>query len=52
MTVAFGELVDEKDFSSISTVAEMDGETYVLRGKKRFVLNTPLADAYQIMPVR
>src|SRR4030042_428714 len=46
LVVAFAESEDEKDLSSISTVAERKGEEYSLRGKKRFVLNASLAYSF------
>jgi alkylation response protein AidB-like acyl-CoA dehydrogenase len=44
--IAFAESEDGKDFSSISAVAERRGEAYLLRGRKRFVLNASLADSF------
>jgi len=46
MSIAFAECEDGKDFTSISTVAEKRGEEYLVQGKKRFVLNAPLANAF------
>jgi alkylation response protein AidB-like acyl-CoA dehydrogenase len=46
MSIAFAESEDGKDFSSISTIAERRGEEYLIRGRKRFVLNASLADAF------
>jgi alkylation response protein AidB-like acyl-CoA dehydrogenase len=44
MSIAFSESEDGQDLSSISTLSEKRGNEYVLRGKKRFVLNASLAD--------
>ena len=44
--IAFAESEDDRDFSSLSTVSERRGEEYLLRGKKRFVLNATLADSF------
>jgi alkylation response protein AidB-like acyl-CoA dehydrogenase len=44
--VAFAESEDGKDLTVLSAVAEKRGDEYSLRGKKRFVLNAPLADAF------
>jgi alkylation response protein AidB-like acyl-CoA dehydrogenase len=44
--IAFAESEDGKDFSSLSTVAQRVGEGYLLHGKKRYVLNASLANAF------
>jgi alkylation response protein AidB-like acyl-CoA dehydrogenase len=44
--IAFAESEDEKDLSSICTVSERSGEEYLLRGRKRFVLNASLSDSF------
>jgi alkylation response protein AidB-like acyl-CoA dehydrogenase len=44
MSIAFAESEDGQDFFSVSTLSERRGDEYVLRGKKRFVLNASLAD--------
>ena len=44
MSIAFAESEDGQDLSSISTLSERGRNEYVLRGKKRFVLNASLAD--------
>jgi alkylation response protein AidB-like acyl-CoA dehydrogenase len=49
LSIAIAESEDEKDISSISTIAKMSGEGYLLRGKKRFVLNASLADLFIIL---
>lgn len=47
--IAFAESEDGKDFSSISTVAERCGNQYLVHGKKRFVLNASLANAFLML---
>ena len=49
LSVAFGESEDDKDLSPISTVAERRENGYLIRGRKRFVVNAPLADAFIIL---
>ena len=49
LSVAFGESEDDKDLSAMSTVAEKGEKGYVIRGRKRFVLNAALADAFIIL---
>ncbi|NWG04254.1 MAG: acyl-CoA/acyl-ACP dehydrogenase, partial [Syntrophaceae bacterium] len=49
MCTAFAESEDERDLSSILTMAEKKGEEYVIRGKKPFVLMAPLADVFVIL---
>ena len=44
--IAFAESEDGKDFSSISAVAERVEEGYLLHGRKRYVLNASLANAF------
>jgi alkylation response protein AidB-like acyl-CoA dehydrogenase len=44
--VAFAESEDGRDLTGLSAVAEKGRDGYALRGKKRFVLNAPLADAF------
>ncbi|MDI6761979.1 MAG: acyl-CoA dehydrogenase family protein [Thermodesulfobacteriota bacterium] len=46
LSVAFAESEDGKDLSSVSTVAERRGEGYLIHGRKRFVLNVSLSDAF------
>jgi alkylation response protein AidB-like acyl-CoA dehydrogenase len=55
LSIAIAESEDENDISSISTIAKMSGEGYLLRGKKKFVLNASLANIFIILckePVR
>ena len=49
MSIAFAESEDGKDFSSISTAAERRDEGYLIYGRKRFVLNVSLSDAFIIL---
>jgi len=49
LSTAFAESEDGKDFFSISTVAEKNGEGYILRGEKKFVLMASLANAFLIL---
>jgi acyl-CoA dehydrogenase len=44
--VAFAESEDGRDLTVLSAVAEKRTDEYSLRGKKRFVLNAPLANAF------
>jgi alkylation response protein AidB-like acyl-CoA dehydrogenase len=44
--VAFAESEDGRDLTVLSAVAEKKMNEYSLRGKKRFVLNAPFADAF------
>ena len=44
--VAFAESEDGRDLTVLSAVAEKRMNEYSLRGKKRFVLNAPLANAF------
>ncbi len=44
--VAFAESEDGKDLTVLSAAAEKRVNEYCLRGKKRFVLNAPLVDAF------
>jgi len=46
LSIAFAETEDGKDFTSISTFAEMREGEFIIQGKKRFVLNGPLANAF------
>jgi alkylation response protein AidB-like acyl-CoA dehydrogenase len=46
LSIAFAESEDEKDLSSISTTAERKIEKYLINGKKRFVPNASLANAF------
>ncbi len=46
LSIAFAESEDGKDLSSISTMAERREEGYVIQGRKRFVLNATLANAF------
>jgi len=49
LSVAFAESEDGRDISSILTTAERRGEGYVVHGRKRFVLNASLSDAFIIL---
>jgi alkylation response protein AidB-like acyl-CoA dehydrogenase len=49
LSVAFGESEDGKDLSSISSIAEKKEKGYLIHGKKRFVPNISLADAFVIL---
>ena len=49
MSIAFSESEDGQDFSSLSTLSEKRGNEYILRGKKRYVLNATLADWFIIL---
>jgi len=49
LSLAFAESEDGRDISSISTVAEKRLEKYVIRGRKKFVLNASLADAFIVL---
>ena len=44
--VAFAESEDGRDLTVLSAMAEKRTDEYSLRGKKRFVLNAPLANAF------
>jgi alkylation response protein AidB-like acyl-CoA dehydrogenase len=44
--VAFAESEDGRDLTVLSAVAEKRRDEYSLRGKKRFVLNAPLVNAF------
>ncbi len=44
--VAFGESEDGRDLTAISTTAEKRKDGYFIRGKKSFVLNASLANAF------
>jgi alkylation response protein AidB-like acyl-CoA dehydrogenase len=44
--IAFAESEDGRDLTVLSAVAEKRTDEYSLRGKKRFVLNAPLVDAF------
>jgi len=44
--VAFGESEDGRDLTALSTVAEAQRDGYSLQGKKSFVLNASLANAF------
>jgi alkylation response protein AidB-like acyl-CoA dehydrogenase len=44
--VAFAESEDGRDLTVLSAVAEKRTDQYSLRGKKRFVLNAPLVNAF------
>jgi len=44
--VAFAESEDGRDLTVLSAVAEKRTDEYSLRGKKRFVLNAPLVNAF------
>ena len=49
LTIALAESEIGKDFSTLSTVAERVGKEYVLNGRKRFVFNAFLANAFIIL---
>jgi alkylation response protein AidB-like acyl-CoA dehydrogenase len=49
LSIAFAESEDERDFTSISTIAEKRGEEYFIQGKKRFIRNGPLADIFIVL---
>ena len=49
LSVAFEESENDRDFPSMSTIAEEQGGAYLLRGKKRFVLNASLADTLLVL---
>ncbi len=49
LSIAFAESELGKDFSDVSTVAERVGQEYVLNGRKRFVLNAFLANAFILL---
>ena len=49
LSTAFAESEDERDFSSLSTVAERQNGEYLIHGKKRFVANAPLANAFLLL---
>jgi len=49
MSIAFAESEDGQDLSSISTLAERRENEYLLRGEKRFVLNSSLADWFIVL---
>jgi len=49
MSIAFAESEDGQDLSSISTLAERRENEYLLRGGKRFVLNSSLADWFIVL---
>jgi alkylation response protein AidB-like acyl-CoA dehydrogenase len=44
--VAFAESEDGRDLTVLSAAAKKRGDEYSLQGKKRFVLNAPLANAF------
>ena len=48
LTIAIAESEDEKNISSISTIAKMNGGGYLLSGEKKFVLNASLANTFII----
>jgi alkylation response protein AidB-like acyl-CoA dehydrogenase len=49
LSIAFAESEDGRDFSSILTTAERRGEGYLIHGRKRFVLNASLSNAFIIL---
>jgi alkylation response protein AidB-like acyl-CoA dehydrogenase len=49
LSTAFAESEDGKDFSSISTVVEKNGEGYILQGEKKFVLMASVANAFLVL---
>ena len=49
LSIAFAESEDGRDISSILTTAERRGEGYLIHGRKRFVLNAPLSNAFIIL---
>ncbi len=46
LSIAFAESEDRNDLSSVSTIAERMGAEYQIQGKKKFVLNAPLANGF------
>jgi alkylation response protein AidB-like acyl-CoA dehydrogenase len=49
LSVAFAESEDGRDVSSILTTAERNGEGYLIHGRKQFVLNASLSNAFIIL---
>jgi len=49
LSVAFAESEDGRDVSSILTTGERKAEGYVVHGRKRFVLNASLSNAFIIL---
>jgi acyl-CoA dehydrogenase len=49
LSVAFAESEDGRDLSSILTTAEKRDEGYIIRGRKRFVLNASLSNAFIVL---
>lgn len=49
LSVAFAESEDGKDISSIVTTVEKREEGYHILGRKRFVLNAPLSNAFIVL---
>ena len=49
LSVAFAESEDGRDLSSILTTAEKRDESYIICGRKRFVLNASLSNAFIIL---
>ncbi len=49
MTIAFAESEMGKDFSMVTTIAQRVGNEYILHGRKRFVCNAFLANAFVIL---
>jgi alkylation response protein AidB-like acyl-CoA dehydrogenase len=49
LSIAFAESEDGRDISSILTTAERRGEGYLIHGRKRFVLNASLSNAFIIL---
>jgi len=49
LSIAFAESEVEKDFSTISTEAKKAREEYILNGRKRFVFNALLSDAFIVL---
>jgi len=49
LSIAFAESEDGNDFSSISTTAERRTDGYLIRGKKRFVLNASFANHFIVL---
>ena len=49
LSIAFAESEVGKDFSTVTTVAKRVGKEYILNGRKRFVCNAFLANAFIIL---
>jgi alkylation response protein AidB-like acyl-CoA dehydrogenase len=49
LSVAFSESEDGKDLTSVSTLAETRNRSFIIHGRKRFVVNATLADAFIVL---